>query len=455
MKLNPGRIAPAGLAALAVAAAVGLAATPASGNRVDGVAANSRPNVLILLMDDARTGMTWVMPKATAWMRDGGTTYPKAVVTTPNCCPSRSSILSGRYAHNTGVTQQAAIGNLDHDRTLQHELKTAGYRTAAVGKLFNAWNIHTRPPYFDNFALGAGYHNAFFVVDDKPMTVPYSTSFIAEQVGRYLDANERHDSTPWFVYAGFTAPHAPFGAEQQYAGRRYPFGGNPATAETDRSDKPAYVRRFNESVADGAATREAMLRTLVSVDDAVDAIHRRLDALGESNTLVFLLSDNGKFFGEHGLQEKFMPYLQAEQVPLMARWPGHFANRSDARLVANVDVTPTVLAAAGLTPSYRYDGRDLLAAGARDRLLFEYWKDPDNGVGIPTWASTYVPDRYLYTELYTDGGAVFDREYYNLARDPWQLTNLLRDGDPRNDPAVAPLSAALAVQRRCVGPACP
>jgi arylsulfatase A-like enzyme len=420
-------------------------------------AAAGRPNVLILLMDDARTGMTWVMPKATAWMADGGTYFPRAAVTTPSCCPSRSTIMSGRYAHNTGVTQQTGVPNLDHTKTLEHELSTAGYRTAAVGKLFNDWDIHTRPPYFDNWALFAGdYVNVPFVVDGTDVTAPYSTTFIGQQANRYLDAFESTDSRPWFLYVGFSAPHAPFIPEPRYADVAYPWSGDPATAETDRSDKPAYVRTFNFSVERGAAVRQAMLRTLLSVDDAVESIHRHLVALGEDrNTLVFLLSDNGKLFGEHGLPEKFMPYLPAERVPFYVRWPGHLTARQDNRLAANLDVTPTALAAAGLRPSYQYDGRNLLTTGTRDRLLFEYWRDPSNWIGIPDWASTYVAGRYMYTEIYNDDGTVLDREYYNLATDSWQLTNLFHDGDASNDPPVGPLSAALAAQRHCAGPDCP
>ncbi|MGI5176353.1 sulfatase/phosphatase domain-containing protein [Dactylosporangium sp. CA-152071] len=162
------------------------------------------------------------------------------------------------------------------------------------------------------------------------------------------------------------------------------------------------------------------------------------------------LSDNGKLFGEHGLPEKFMPYLQAERVPLPISWPGHIPAGSDRRLAANLDITPTVLAAAGLTPSFQVDGRDLLAPGDRRALLTEYWRDPANGAGIPSWASTVVPGRYRYTEIYDDAFTVTDREYYDLARDPWQLTNPLQDGSTR--PALA---AALARQRTCTGRDCP
>ncbi|GAB3830721.1 alkaline phosphatase family protein [Dactylosporangium cerinum] len=421
------------------------------------VAAPARPNVLLLLMDDARTGQTFVMPRALAWLRDHGTSFPNAMVSTPSCCPSRATILSGRYAHNHHVTQQSAVGRFDHTRSLQHELYTAGYRTAAVGKLFNTWDLTRRPPYFDQWALtGGGYVDADFVVDGVATKAPYSTTFIGSQVNRYLDRFERDDARPWFIYAGFTAPHAPQVPEPRYANVSYPWAGNPATRETDRSDKPAYVRHFNRTQEQGAEERQGQLRTLRSVDDEVESIRRQLEARGElENTLVILMSDNGKFWGEHGLQEKFMPYLQAERVPLLMSWPGRLDRGDDPRLAANLDITPTVLAAAGLTPSYQVDGRNLLVPGDRSALLTEYWRDPANGAGIPPWASTYVPERYRYTELYDDTGAVIDREYYDLARDPWQLTNLLRDGVPGNDPALGPLSAALARQRTCAGPACP
>jgi arylsulfatase A-like enzyme len=417
----------------------------------------ARPNVLLLLLDDARTGMTSEMPRTEAWLRARGAYFPNAMVTTPSCCPSRATILSGRYAHNHRVTQQAGIGNLDHARALPHELRAAGYRTAAVGKLFNAWDIARRPPYVDDSALtGGGYVNAEFVVDGVRTRAPYATTFIAAQVNRYLDRYESNDARPWFVYAGFTAPHAPFTAESRYADLPYPWHGNPATREADRRDKPAYVRNFNVSEADGAAVRQAQLRTLRSVDDAVEAIRRRLAAHGElDDTLVIFLSDNGKLWGEHRLQEKFTPYLQAERVPLMMSWPARVRVATDQRLATTLDITPTILHAAGVAPSYRMDGRSLLTAARRDRVLTEYWRDPANGAGIPTWASTYVPGRHRYTEIYGPDGAVTDREYYDLSRDPWQLVNLLRDGVPGNEPALGPLSSALAAQRRCAGPSCP
>lgn len=235
----------------------------------------------------------------------------------------------------------------------------------------------------------------------------------------------------------------------------YPWSGNAGTKETDRTDKPAYVRNFTFTEERGAAVRQSQLRTLRSVDDAVDAIHQRLKARGElDNTLVLLLSDNGVLWGEHALQEKFMPYLEAERVPTMLWWPGHIPVRTDTRLATYLDIAPTVLQAAGLTPSYVLDGRSLLAAGGRSETLEEYWRDASNNDHIPTWSSVYAIGDHMYTELYNPDGTVLDREYYDLRHDPSQLTNLLHDGDPGNDPDLGPLSARLAALRQCSGDTC-
>ncbi len=127
---------------------------------------------------------------------------------------------------------------------------------------------------------------------------------------------------------------------------------------------------------------------------------------------------------------------------------------SDDRLVANVDVAPTLLRAAGFTPdSVRVlDGRALLEPGARSRLLLEYWWDPSSTV--PTWASI-LGAGYQYVEYYgTDGRTISFREYYDLERDPAQLRNVLGDPDPRNDPSawwLEKVASTLARDRGCLG----
>jgi arylsulfatase A-like enzyme len=161
-------------------------------------------------------------------------------------------------------------------------------------------------------------------------------------------------------------------------------------------------------------------------------------------------------WGEHGLYQKGKPYEQAIRVPLVVRWPGQILEGArDHRIVANIDIAPTVLEATGITPNpaYPIDGSSLLGTSShRKRLLTEYFPGLANWGPIPRdWASTRGQG-YKYTEYYGDDGVkVTSREYYNLRNDPWELHNLLGDSTSSNDPNVGGLSRQLARDRACEG----
>ena len=164
--------------------------------------------------------------------------------------------------------------------------------------------------------------------------------------------------------------------------------------------------------------------------------------LGEENTLAFFMSDNGFMWGEHGHLFKRTPYESSVKVPLLMRWPGQVEKGAvDRRLVANIDVAPTILEAAGIEPMPErpMDGRSLLGTEERERLVLEYWAE--GGRNIPTWFSTRTKD-FQYIRYEDRFGDVLFREYYDLARDPWQRRNLLGDGDPTNDPSDRPTRLA-------------
>lgn len=111
----------------------------------------------------------------------------------------------------------------------------------------------------------------------------------------------------------------------------------------DRSDKPPYIRDVDLPIAEAKGIRRDQLRTLMSVDDLVDAVMRRLGALKErGNTLVFVLSDNGFLWSDHGWKGKTIPYSYSIRIPRLVRWPGVLeAGTKDGRLLGNVDVAPT------------------------------------------------------------------------------------------------------------------
>ncbi|MGH2697845.1 MAG: hypothetical protein ACRDJL_01425 [Actinomycetota bacterium] len=126
-------------------------------------------------------------------------------------------------------------------------------------------------------------------------------------------------------------------------------------------------------------------------------------------------------------------------------------------MVANIDIAPTVMDAAGVGPSGpAFDGESLLSSTPRSRLLLEYWTDPV-APRIPTWASTLTKDQQ-YTEYYRSDGTRRFRELYDLDSDPHQLLNRLGDGDRSNDPSpqrLDSLSRRLEKDRSCVAQSCP
>jgi arylsulfatase A-like enzyme len=423
-------------------------------------AAASRPNVLIIVTDDQRSGLQ-VMPNTRSWMQAGGTRFDNAYVTTPTCCPSRASIFTGRYTHNHRVLGNHGEGrDLVQESTLQYYLHQAGYETAMYGKYMNSWDITQPPPYFDRYSMTIRSHfytGGTWNVNGTVKTLPdYNVSYIGRRAEHFLRSVGTQNS--WFLYLATAAPHSPFTPQRMYADAVVPpWNGDPAVFETDRSDKPPYVRATHAGLRRGRYVRRAQFRTLMSVDRLVAKMFNTLRDLRETrNTLVFLISDNGLMWAEHGLEKKGVPYEQAIHVPMLARWPGHFpANARDHRVAANIDIAPTVLQATGIVPnpSYPIDGRSLLGPSSlRTRLLTEYFVNPlyrDSPQG--NWASTRTK-AYKYTEYYGfDGTTVTYREYYNLRTDPWELHNLLGDSDPANDPDVAALHLQLAQDRVCQG----
>jgi arylsulfatase A-like enzyme len=419
------------------------------------------PNILIIVTDDQRAKQTLsVMPATRKWFVRGGTRFPNAVANTALCCPSRASILTGQFVHNHGVRKNQDGDLLRHDDTMERYLSDAGYRTGLIGKF-----LQGIPPDFDppNFTKWATYQWGYY---DRPFNVNgrlrvrrgYATDRIGGFARRFLRGFERHDDQPWFLYVATTAPHLPFQPAPEFADAKVPRLSVPQRAyERARSDKLPRLRRRDYSLEDGDGVFTRMERTLLSVDKTVGRVFRILGELEERrDTLAIFVSDNGHLLGEHGLYGKRLPYSPDVEVPLLMRWPSYVARGAvDRRLVATVDIAPTVLHAAGVdVGGPAVDGASLLESGRiHDVMLIEQFEN--HRKRLPDWSSLRTT-RYQYIEYYArDGVSVIWREYYDLRRDPLQLRNLLGDDRPGNDPDVDELSARLAEARSCAGETCP
>lgn len=432
------------------------------------VANADAPNVLIIVTDDQRPDTMEFMPRTERLFGRKGVRFERAFATTPLCCPFRASLMTGQYAHNSGVRRNGDTLNLNHDHTLQRYLYEGGYRTALLGKFLNSWRLEDPPPYFERFVLGTGYYR------DRPVNVDgemkeitqYVPYYLKKRAVRVLEDFEDDDSNPWLMVLTPSSPHAPTIPTPEHKAVRVPqWKGNPANFEEDLSDKPPML--YPNNTPDGVEARvgakayQKAAKTLLGADTLVHDVFEALRGLGEaSNTLAFFMSDNGFLMGDHGLGLKRFPYPMSQEVPLYMRWPDGGVPRGEAddRLAANIDILPTVLEAAGLEGSLEHevDGLSLRGFEQRNRLLLEHFADSRRQV--PTWASL-ITDREQYTEYYElDGETEVFAEYYDVVNDPWRLTNTLGDDDPRNDPdplTIQELSVQLEADRECAGATCP
>jgi arylsulfatase A-like enzyme len=413
-----------------------------------------RPNLLVIVTDDQRAdGTMQMLPTVRRYFEQEGTRFRNSFTAIPLCCPARASIFTGRYAHNHGVHNNYMTGKLDESTTVQRHLQDAGYTTSITGKFLNQWPPKRDPDYFDRWAIfleGEYYDRQWNMDGDVAIHPEYTNDILKQKTIEFLDDFESDDDKPWFMYVGTSAAHAPFTPEPLYSnadvGR---WKGNPAFHEEDTSDHPSFIvtegrRRF---------VRRNQLRTLMSVDDLVELLVQKLTELGElDDTLAIFTSDNGMQWGEHGFTGKRLPYTPSVRVPLYVRWPGRLgAGDVDSRLVANVDLAPSLLDAAEARAPSSMDGRSFFSPDRRKLVFIEHWRDRDTTV--PDWALVRTRTEH-YVEFYRRDRTIF-REYFDVTQDPWQLHNLLGDDSKANDPPRKALSRRLARLRTCRGSVCP
>lgn len=410
--------------------------------RDDRVHATPRPDIVIILMDDQRVGTQDSLPRANALIAGEGVRLANAMVPTSWCCPSRTSLLTGNFSHTTGVYDNSGpdggFAGFDDSITLATKLNGAGYRTGLFGKYLNGYGAagtdeHV-PPGWDRWAAVFG-HNGYdpglqWLDSAGPgapvlrVTDDYSTTFFGDRTEEFIRSAD--PSQPIFAYYAPFAPHAPAtplpADDDAFDGFRWrPESYN----EADVSDKPGFIRTTERLDPWTRRWLAGFVRdqkeTLLSVDREIADIVQALDDRGTlRNTIIVLMSDNGFMWGEHRFIGKSVPYDMATRIPMAIRWDagGWAGGRTAEQIVANVDVAPTLLEAAGI-PAAPMDGVSLdgVLSGSTDPvrvgLLLE-----NSGTGrAPSYCGIRTP-RYLFVR-YASG---FE-ELYNYAVDPLELRN--------------------------------
>jgi arylsulfatase A-like enzyme len=446
---------------LMLGAAGASAATPAAAGTK--LAPEERLNVVVILSDDERWDGTTVMNNVKNLLVDHGVNFTNAHVTTSMCGPSRASILTGQYAHHTGVLDNfgphAYPAFKEQSNDLPVWMHKAGYQTALVGKYINAYTgpagHHAVPPGWDDWQVMdsipmEAYYN--YSINDngrlehygsKPSD--YSTTVLAHKAVQFIQG-ARH---PFFLYFAPVAPHLPAIPDKRDQGKLENIAPIHSPAFNQRNIGKEPWRFWHKDMLSAAAqlyinhVRQRQEESLLALDRSVKSVVQALKARHELNrTVIVYTSDNGFLWGEHRLGGKVWPYQESTHVPLIVRTPWTTTATRNNQPVLNIDIAPTVTALAGIKPGLPEDGRSLVpfldgvATPWRHAFLVEYLgKDMLHRGGPPPYTAVQTR-RNLYVE-YRNGW----RELYNLRRDPWEMNNIA--GDPRTKTLQATLSQTL------------
>ncbi len=463
-----------------IAAGPGPAAASSQPRVVGGTAGQPRPDVIVVETDDQALETMKVMRNVNSLIGGNGATFINSFVNFSLCCPSRSTFLTGQYAHNHGVWSNVLpdggfdrFEDLHATNNLAVWLRDAGYHTGMIGKYLNGYaNLPPVPPGWSEWHATAPYEQRVYnypINNNGTLTqygqdpTDYKSDVLTRKAVDFVN-RRAPKAQPYFLWLTYTAPHAggppnpnpPYDCldaarpapRHAHAFDTAPLPRPPDFNEADVSDKPSPIRNRPPLGADQIADIERKYRcgleSLLAVDDGVKRIVDALQANGAlDDTLIIYTSDNGFFRGEHRVAEgKQRVYEESIRVPLLMRGPGIPPNVRVSAAVTNADLAPTIAAVAQAIPRLVMDGRPLIPVaqepklgGGRPLLIEE-----------PTFAAIRT-ERYAYVE-YRKG----DRELYDLRSDPYELESR------HDDPAYALVQAALANElhklQSCAGDAC-
>jgi N-acetylglucosamine-6-sulfatase len=376
-----------------------------------------------------------------------------AFVTTSLCSPSRATILTGLYAHQHKVVDNntpVPAGTTFFPQYLQR----AGYQTALVGKWHMGGDDPGPQPGFDHWVSFSGQGTylpspAGLNVNGKPVPQKgYITDELTSYALDWLRARDR--SRPFFLYLSHKGVHndyipatrsSDFVPAERHRGTLEETTFTPPTSQHFPPDqearRPRWVRDQRNSwhgvdfpyhsTLDVGHFFKRYAETLMGVDESVGRV---LDYLDSENlldsTLVIYMGDNGFAFGEHGLIDKRTAYEESMRVPMIMQCPDLFpGGRTVEHVVANLDIAPTVLVAAGLQPPPNMIGASMLPLARGERVpwrtevLYEYYWER-NFPQTPTMFALRT-DEYKFIRYY---GLWDVDELFDLRTDPVEMNNL-------------------------------
>lgn len=415
------------------------------------------PNIVFILTDDLSMNLLQFMPHVLKMQKEG-TSFANYFVTDSLCCPSRTSIFTGRFPHDSGVFKNTGedggyAGFLNHGNeglTFAVALAAGGYRTAMLGKYLNGYEPPSHPvgAGWSYWAVGGstGYRQFSYNLSEDGKVVRYGddpADYLTDVVsGLGAKFIQREAGKPFLIEIATYAPHAPYIPAPRdadaFPGLHAPHG--PAfDAAPDSGTLPWLARMTPLSDADKAKIDRAFrmrAQAVQAVDKMIGDLEAVLARTGQDrNTYIVFSSDNGYHMGDYRLMPGKMTAFDTDiHVPLIVTGPDVPAGRTINEIVENIDLCPTFVELAGAQAPATVDGHSLVSllhglpvAEWRSAALIEHHgphedpNDPDapepRSGNPPSYEAIRMPDS-VYVE-YDDG----TKEYHDLAVDPNELHN--------------------------------
>ncbi|GFS00117.1 N-acetylglucosamine-6-sulfatase-like [Elysia marginata] len=473
-----------------------------------------QPNIVFVLTDDQDVVLfgQQPMPKTHKLLTEQGILFKNMFVSSPLCCPSRASILSGQFVHNHNTHNNSALGgcsgpawqNQVEPKAFVTYLKAEGYRTFFAGKYLNQYGfkrtggVEHVPPGWDEWHGLVGnsvYYNYSLSVNGveekhgNNYTEDYLTDVIHHRGLEFLSQqSERH---PFFMMLSTPSCHAPFTPAPQYE-KEFQNEKAPRTKSFNvhGKDKHWLVEAAATPMADDVINLvdnnyRQRHRTLLSVDDMVEGVYNKLKAMDLlDNTYIFFSSDNGFHLGQFSLpNDKRQPYEFDIRVPLIVRGPGIKPNTTSEESVTNVDLAPTFVDLSGSKGQpHQFDGMSFARIlhsethQFRSTVLVEYYgEEADKVPECPQFNGQHLEGCYKRfhcicqdSKNNTYGCIRYDNskesfkfcefqdtantiEVYDLKADPDELTNIAKTAPPQ---LLSKLTDKLAKLSLCKGKGC-
>lgn len=450
-------------------------------------AAADKPNILVVMTDDhaeemitgrdasGRPFLPFIASKVSLARQ-----FERSYYAQPLCCPSRVSMLTGRYPHNHGVRANTGA-NGGYDRYMANGLDAVSwpailqteYYTGMFGKFLNGYQRTARPGLPKGwdwwFALGRGTARPFnWKANLNGTTVSYSgatdavyqTNVLAEQVVAAIGRKKEYKKPFAILFTPFS-PHLPsrpaLQFEGMYAAEPFAPASKPSFNEEDVTDKPGFLQSTGRlaagRIAELAVEWRRMLESARSVDRAFQQIWQKLESDGQlANTFILFASDNGFSWGEHRITKKMMPYQESIKSTMYVWGPGVVPG-VDPRIVSNIDFLPTFAEIAGMRVPDPVDGRSMLPLLRNETAN---WRTSFLTQGFPAEASDAGKRRGNDYRVLVTSDWVYIRyadeaEFYDLTADPFQTKNAVRSLDPE---FVASVERRLDLLSRCSGSNC-